>query len=122
MASDGFFQGYMTQSVANANQEVRRANIKIAELRDLRRQDAEELAEANRKLEAAYAEIRRASEIIKDIHDTEDKLRQEEMREVMRLERIADYYSEALKEAGVEHNLPPHLESQETFQAWMDEE
>ncbi len=64
MVSDGFFQGYMTQSVTNANHEVERANIKIAELRELRRRDADRIEHLEAELQKANSEIRKANRII----------------------------------------------------------
>lgn len=64
MASDNFYQGYMNQSMANANQEVRRANIKIAELRDLRREDAATIAQLEEELQKANTRLRDAKRII----------------------------------------------------------
>jgi chromosome segregation ATPase len=57
MSSDGFYQGFMGQSVANANREVERANTKIAELRDLRKRDASEIEELNARLKKAHDSI-----------------------------------------------------------------
>jgi hypothetical protein len=57
MVSENFYRGYTQQRAANANAEIRKANIVIADLRERRKQDAAEIEALEARLKKAIDNV-----------------------------------------------------------------